>query len=74
MIPIVGDLMKHLIGSRMQFMNPVETPLRFVQNVRNSIGLRPSQRVDAIFELFRASSKLSSIRAVALLAVIKYFN
>ena len=50
MITIVSDLMKQLVRSGMEFMNPVETPFRFVENVGNSVGLRPAQGVDHILE------------------------
>ena len=34
----------------MQFMNPVETPFRFVEDVGNPVRLRPTQGIDHILE------------------------
>ena len=73
-ITIVSDLMKQLVRSGLEFMNPVETPFRVVENVGNSVGLGRPKASTISLNLSRASSKLSSIRAVGLLAVIKYFN
>ncbi len=49
-VPVVGDLMIQLIGRGMEFEHPVQSPARFIEQIRNAVGAGLAERVELIGE------------------------
>ena len=77
MVAVVRHLVEELVGFRVEFVDPVEAPFRFVEDVGDTVRFgRFSRPIASVRSpnLALWSSYASNILAVALLAVIRYFN
>ena len=45
MVAVVGDLVIELIGRRVQLEHPLQSPARFIKQVRDAVGLRLAEGV-----------------------------